>query len=99
MPMVWMGNPSAIHHPGGVLTALESPDGNELVTTAHVPDTYTLSEQVHNLAHPAEGQWNSHSSARRPSWVDSDDPELAQALADEFGCPKGRPQSEVSDAR
>jgi hypothetical protein len=84
MPMVWMGNPSAIHHPGGV------------PTTAYVPDTYTLSEQVHNLAHPAEGQWVAHSYSRRPSWVDSDSPELAQALADEFGCPKGRPQSEVS---
>lgn len=84
MPMVWLGNPAPIH--------VDVPDGGEVVTTAYVPDTYTLSEQVHNLAHPAEGQWNAHSSARRPNWVASDDPEFAEALGAEFGCPVGRPE-------
>ena len=93
MPMVWLGNPAPMHVPGGVPTPLEIPEGQEWsVTTAHVPDNYTLAEQVHNLAHPAEGQWNAHSFSRRPVWVASNDSELEQALADEFGCPAGRPE-------
>lgn len=92
MPMVWLGNPAPVHSPGGEITPLEVPREGYLVTTAWVPDTYSLAEQVHNLAHPAEGQWGAHSSARRPLWVASDDPELADALAEEFGCSVGRPE-------
>lgn len=86
MPFVKLGNPAAMHAPDGVLTSL-APAGEEVITTSWQPPSYTLDEMVHNLAHPAEGQWNSHSAARRPLWVWSDDAELAAALGDAFGCP------------
>jgi hypothetical protein len=95
MPYVKLGNPAAMYAPGGVLTPL-APAGEELITRSWQPPSYTLDEMVHNLAHPAEGQWNSHSSARRPTWVWSDDPELAAALADAFGCPVRDDDPEVS---
>lgn len=86
MPYVHMGNASPMHHPGGVPTPLDI-EGDETVTESWQPPSYTLAEMVHNLAHPVEGQWSAHSYSRRPTWVWSDDPELAKALADEFGCP------------
>jgi hypothetical protein len=97
MPYVKLGNPAAMHHPEGVPTQLAP--GEELVTLSWQPPSYTLDEMVHNLAHPAEGQWGAHSSARRPTWVWSDDPELAAALGDAFGCPvrDTDPESEVSE--
>jgi hypothetical protein len=100
MPFVKLGNPAAMHAPDGVLTPL-APAGEEVITTSWQPPSYTLDEMVHNLAHPAEGQWNSHSAARRPAWVWSDDAELAAALGDAFGCPvrDTDPEIGVSNAR
>jgi hypothetical protein len=86
MPYVHLGNPSPLHSLRGEVTPLDF-EGDEIVTESWQPPSYTIAESVHNLAHPVEGQWGSHSAARRPSWVWSDSRELAEALAAEFGCP------------
>lgn len=38
-----------------------------------------------------EDLWRSHGSDN-PDWVESDDAELAQLVADHYGCPVGRPE-------
>jgi hypothetical protein len=36
--------------------------------------------------------WSKHAEARsKPTWVESDEPLLAQMLAKHYGCPIGRP--------
>jgi hypothetical protein len=86
MPTVHLGNPAAVDR--------GQPLGKQ-VTVAHIPDSYTLTEQVQTVAHdsggPLLGLWRVHSTAAAPAWVESDSPELARALADHYGCPIGRP--------
>jgi hypothetical protein len=55
----------------------------------------TLDEAVRDVVHHEpgfSGLWVLHSAAPAPSWVESDNPDLEQALADHYGCPIGRPQ-------
>lgn len=81
-------------------------DGNR-VTTAVIPDTYTLVEHIHNVC-SGDGVWNNHSQGdnpgdSRPDWLEvasNDDraEAFANALAGELGCKVGRPKSWKQDA-
>jgi hypothetical protein len=65
-----------------------------VITTVHMPDSYTLQEQVRTIAHEDEatvGVWRAHSDNRTPTWVDGDDAKLVKALAKEYDCPIGNP--------
>lgn len=81
-------------------------EGNR-VTTAVIPDSYTLVEHIHNML-AGDGVWNNHSQGDNPNdstadWVEvaGDDeraPALANALAGELGCRVGRPKAWKADA-
>jgi hypothetical protein len=65
-----------------------------VITTVHMPDSYTLQEQVRTVTHEDDatvGVWRAHSAAGAPSWVDGDDAKLVEALAKEYNCPIGNP--------
>ena len=83
MATVILGNPDAVD------PATRTPLG-EQVTTIHVSSEWnTLQEMVRTICHD-DGHWSQHSQGN-PSWVESDDPELASRIAAWFGCPIGRP--------
>jgi hypothetical protein len=69
----------------------------EQVTTASIPDSYTLDEKVRTISH-ADGLWAVHSDAPGPSWVESDDVDLLGALSQHYGCPIGRPVTEEGES-
>lgn len=84
MPIVRLGNPAA-------LDAGRPLDG-EQVTTVHLPDSWS-DEQIYNgITDPGQGVWRVHSGASAPSWVDSDEPEVARTLSEHYACPIGRPE-------
>ncbi len=86
MPVVVLGNPQAIDS-GKPIEGVQ-------ITTAVIPEDRTLAEAVRDVSYTGDagdGFWTSHSSAAAPSWVESDNPALAQALATHYGCPVGRP--------
>lgn len=60
-------------------------------TVALIPDSYTLDQQVVNIC-DNDGVWRAHSTGGNPAWVESDSKELAQAVADNYGCRIGRPE-------
>lgn len=67
------------------------------ITTVHVPDTYTLLEQVAAVTAP-DGVWNHHSQGDNvadstPDWIQADDTTLTTVLANALGCPAGRPKA------
>ena len=85
MPSVFLGNPQPIGDgatPG-------------CVTEIDVPWSKSLEEAVRDISHDDgtanSGLWVAHSRAKSPSWVESDSPALAAALAAKWGCPVGRP--------
>ena len=84
MPTVRYGNPQTIDHRTGAAVA------GQQVTTSHIDPSYPLERAVLALTH-ADGAWAAHSAAAAPDWVESDDPELAEALAAHWGCPIGCP--------
>ncbi len=84
MAVVRLGNPRA------VASGSRVPLG-EQVTTVSIPGGYTAAEQLRSIIHQ-DGVWAAHSEAPGPSWVESDDDELAAALAVHYGCPIGRPE-------
>jgi hypothetical protein len=89
MPCVSLGNPRPIFN--GIPV-----DDPTAVTVARVPPDRSLAEAVADVVDsggPNTGFWPVHSAAPAPSWVESDDPDLAAALADHFGCPVGRPSN------
>lgn len=86
MTVVRLGNPAAV-------TAGSRVPLGEQVTSVSIPDSYTSDEKVQTVTHQ-DGVWAAHSDAPGPSWVESDDPELAAALAARYGCPIGRPDTE-----
>jgi hypothetical protein len=83
MPVVQVGNPQAIDHRTRAAIA------GQRVTTFHIDDSYPLEKAVTSLVH-ADGAFSAHSVAAGPAWVESNDPELAEALAVHWGCPVGR---------
>lgn len=88
MATVYLGNPFPIWN--GKPTV----DPNA-VTRVHIPESRSLSEAIRDIVHEDDhhfGLWQVH-SAGNPSWVESDNEELAQALADHYGCPVGRPSA------
>ena len=78
MPVVLLGNPD----PVGV--------AGKSITTANIPDSYTMSERLRTLFH-ADGLWPQHSTSFRPAWVECDDAAMAEAVSEHVGCPIGRP--------
>lgn len=94
VPNLRLGNPAALDQ--------GRPLPGDRVTTAHLPDDWTLSEQIRSVVHdeggPLTGFWVAHSSAPGPSWVASDSPELEKALAEHYGCPIGEPAAAPAPA-
>lgn len=84
MAVFRLGNPHAI------VSGTRHPLG-ESVTSGWIPDSYTLAEKLRTITHPQEGFWPAHSDASGPSWVETDDEDLAGALSQHYGCPVGRP--------
>jgi hypothetical protein len=76
---VTLGNP----HPLGFS------DPENRTTTVLIPDTDTPDEAFRAVTDPG-GAWVNHSHVA-PAWVDADDPEFAQRLADHYGTAVGRP--------
>lgn len=94
MPTVRLGNPQAIQHATG-----EPVEGSQ-VTEADLPAQWSLAEQVRAVVHDDphfHGLWKAHSAAAAPSWVESDSPELAQALAAHYGSPIGAPATDTQE--
>jgi hypothetical protein len=95
VPIVLMGNTDAVHVDAGGNTV--SLPGN-LITKAMVlavddpvdQQAMTITAEVATGA-TMDGAWRSNSRAPAPAWVESDSPDLAQALASHYGCPIGRP--------
>lgn len=87
MAEVRLGNPRAVEAGSRV------PLGEQILELSIPDGVYTDAEQMRNIIHQ-DGLWVAHSDAPGPSWVESDDPELAEALANHYGCPIGRPDTE-----
>jgi len=79
MPVVQLGNPNPIGVEG------------KSVTTANIPDVYTMSERLRTLFHD-DGLWPQHSLASAPDWVECDDDATAEAISESTGCPIGCPE-------
>jgi hypothetical protein len=82
LAVVFFGNPNPIFN--GQPTS--DPDA---ITRVVVPDSRSVNDALRDIAH-ADGLWRVH-SAGQPSWVESNDPDLAEAIAQHYGCPIGRP--------
>lgn len=73
--------------------------GGARITVANVPAEDTPAEQLQAITAEVatgaqhDGVWRTHSSAAAPDWVESTDPELAQAISEHYGCPLGRPKA------
>lgn len=89
MPIVRLGNPAA--HDRG------QPVPGEQVTTIHVPDSDPHDERMRTVTH-TDGLWQAVSLGS-PTWVESDDPDLAATLAAHYGCPVGAPTQKEADRR
>lgn len=77
MPTVLLGNPAALEHGNPI---------GEQVTVHVIPDRDTHDERMRTLTHHREGVWIAIAD-ERPSWVASDDDELAAAIAAHYSCP------------
>lgn len=83
MPIVRMGNPAPLD--------AGKPLAEPSVTTVHLPDSYS-DEQMYNAITDPQGVWRAHSAASAPSWVECDDPDVAQMISEHYACPVGRPE-------
>ena len=67
------------------------------VTTVSIPDPdASVEDIVTSIAAQSQGGltggvWQSHSTALKPDWVWSDNPEVEKAIADRYGCARGVP--------
>ncbi len=86
MPTVRLGNRSPLDSKG-------QPAPGPLVTTVVFPADEDLPTRMRTLTHD-DGLWRCHSSAPA-SWVETNDAELAEAIAQHFNCPIGRPSGEA----
>lgn len=84
MPFVRLGNPAALDA-GRVI------EGQQ-VTEVNIPDEYT-SDQALAAIRDGDGVWRNHSGASAPTWVESDDPDVAEAISTHYGCLVGRPDT------
>ena len=85
MPIVQLGNSEP--------TGVDVPT----VTTVTIPDPdATVDDIVTSIAAVSQGGltggvWQSHSTALKPDWVWSDKPEVEEAIAHYYDCPRGIP--------
>lgn len=77
MPTVLLGNPAALEHGNPI---------GEQVTVHVIPEGDTHDERMRTLTHRREGVWIAIAD-EHPSWVASDDNDLATAIAEHYGCP------------
>lgn len=82
MPFFALGNPAA-------LDAGRQMDGPQ-ITEGHIADDRNPVQRFNTIT-ALDGIWRNHSGASAPTWVESDDPDLADALSEHYGCPVGRP--------
>lgn len=85
MPFVRLGNKQCLDRDssGAVL------EGNRVTQFGNIHPEDDLPARMATLVGP-DGLWPRHSSAPA-AWVESDDPELEEALSEHFGCPVGEP--------
>lgn len=83
MPVVRLGNPAGLDAGKQIEGVTE--------TDAQLPEHWD-STRLFNSVTAADGIWKNHSGASAPSWVESDDKDLEQALSRHYGCPVGRPE-------
>jgi hypothetical protein len=85
MAIAWLGNkaPLELDKSGNPLT------GNLITKMGNIHPDDDLAAKMATLVGP-DGLWPRASFAPA-AWVECDDPELEQALAEHFGCPIGRP--------
>lgn len=81
MPVVRLGNPAGLD--GGRQIA------GDTVTTAVLPDNWSADQCFAGIT-AGDGVWRNHSGASAPTWVESDDADLAEAISSHYGCPVGR---------
>lgn len=84
MPTLYLGNPRPIFD-GRPTNDLDA------VTKVVVPESRSLDSALRDIVH-ADGLWRVH-GADAPSWVESDDQKLAEAISIHYGCPIGRPDT------
>jgi hypothetical protein len=71
--------------------------GGARVTSANVPDNYTLAEALSAIVSD-DGVWANHAEPNAvPDWVESDNAELASEIASALGCPASRPIDWMED--
>lgn len=85
MPTVRLGNTAPVD-------TSQSGHG-PLVTTVVFPAGEDLPTRMRTLTH-VDGLWVCHSSSPA-AWVESDDAELEEAIAQHFNCPIGQPTGEA----
>ena len=68
------------------------PMGGRSVTTFNPNPDDPLDVWMRDITHEQEGGWVRH-SLEAPAWVESNVPELAEALAAHYDCPIGRPDT------
>jgi hypothetical protein len=88
MATVYLGNPGPIFNG-------QPTDDPDAITKVVIPDGRSLDSAIRDIIH-SDGLWQIHST-RPPAWVESDTPELAEAIAKHFGCPIGRPANKQDD--
>ncbi|HEY2088694.1 MAG TPA: hypothetical protein VGH54_22065 [Mycobacterium sp.] len=88
MPTVSLGNPNPIFNG-------QPSNDPDAITKVVIPDGRSLDSALRDIIH-TDGLWRLHST-NPPTWVESDDPELAEAIAKHFGCPVGRPTAKQDD--
>lgn len=99
MPSVWMGNPQVVEtltlrdrfgkpqtDEVGHETRIRVPAPDSEWTVADLVPGIGVDEFVQALT---GGIWPHHSDAPKPTWVASDDFDLAATVAEAFGCPVG----------
>lgn len=63
-------------------------DGKARIEVKAHPEREDVREVFRDVIAPTEGIWDSHAKAdTKPTWVASDDADLAQVLASYYGCP------------
>lgn len=84
---VVLGNPNAIEivedPESGERTRRPIPEGEH--TRVNLPEEWTLMQSAHEIT-AGNSMWNAHSDAPAPTWVASNDEQLAQILASHWGC-------------
>jgi hypothetical protein len=85
MPIVQLGNsePTGVDVPAVTTVTIPDPDA----TVADILTSITAVSQGGLTG----GVWQAHSTALKPDWVWSNDPEVEEAIAKHYGCARGVP--------